>query len=427
MPIDFDDLEVLTSYSVSRTGTKINRNSIQRMVRGIRTQNALKKEDMMSRRFSDLEVHSRSDFWWQDLPIIGRVPGSENVAEVLLARDPTATVTEYVSSKNFKEGLDDGSGVQKLTEVIYNLHPDALEAYKKRSDDDGEGQIDFWFEKGYISLSLYGTQVGIVIVADNPETVQDLLVGFDEFLTDAPPVGSVYMMTSSPSGPKFHAIGKGGHALERQNYSPEVLEGYERIRTELTALNPRGRLTVVDGCPGSGKTFLVRGLLQEVEKVVFVVVAPHFLAALADPTALTALVKLRAEHQDRPIIFIVEDADEVLAPRDAGNMSSISAVLNLGDGIMGSVLDVRVVATTNAERQELDPAVKRPGRLSTALHVGPLSSEQANSRFEELTGNPGDFKTSRGVVLAEVYQKAHDSGWKSADTKVAKKLGFGHD
>lgn len=380
----------------------------------------------MSRRFSDLEVHSRSDFWWQDLPIIGRVPGSENVAEVLLARDPTATVTEYVGSKNFKEGLEAGGGARKLTEVIYGLHPDALEVYKKTSDDE-DGQIDFWFEQGYISLNFYGDQVGISMVAVNPGIVQDILARFDEFLTDAPPIGSVYMMTSSPTGPKFHPIGKGGHALERQNYSPEVLEGYDRIRAELTAINPRGRLTVIDGCPGSGKTYIVRGLLQEVDKVVFVVVAPHFLAALADPTALTALVKLRAENQNRPIIFIIEDADEVLAPRDAGNMSSISAVLNLGDGIMGSVLDVRVVATTNAARQELDPAVKRPGRLSTALHVGPLTAGQANRRFEELTGNPGDFSGSRGVVLAEVYQKAHDSGWKSADTKVSRKVGFGND
>ncbi len=50
-------------------------------------------------------------------------------------------------------------------------------------------------------------------------------------------------------------------------------------------------------------------------------------------------------------MLIVEDADECLVQRGSDNMSTIASVLNISDGILGSILDVRVLATTNAEKE----------------------------------------------------------------------------
>jgi hypothetical protein len=57
--------------------------------------------------------------------------------------------------------------------------------------------------------------------------------------------------------------------------------------------------------------------------------------------------------QNCPILFIIEDADDCLVPRGSGNVSTISSLLNYTDGIFGSMLDLRIIATTNAEKMEI--------------------------------------------------------------------------
>jgi ATP-dependent 26S proteasome regulatory subunit len=125
------------------------------------------------------------------------------------------------------------------------------------------------------------------------------------------------------------------------------------------------------------------------------------------------------------MVLILEDADEVLAPRENGNLSAISGVLNIGDGIVGSTLDIRIVATTNAKETQLDPAVKRPGRLNVFAHVGKLSPEQCSEIYTRLTGRVGEF--SKSLVLAEIYQRAYDEGWTGLKETVTRSMGFSRD
>lgn len=266
----------------------------------------------------------------------------------------------------------------------------------------------------------------------------------DANLDREPPAGTVYMMVMAKSGPKFHNVGKAGRSLERGNYSPAVLDAYDRIRGELGAPQPRGRLTILSGPPGTGKTYLIRGLLQEVTDVIFVVVPQHVLASLVEPSGLTALTELKGQHshedEHRPVVLVLEDADDALAPREGGDTNTISALLNMGDGITGSVLDVRILATTNRRHHEFDDAIMRPGRLSTATEVEKLSPEQACEIYERLTGKkaletprphldnegralPAVPMFTQPVTVAEVYQKAYDAGWKAVPP--TRKMGFG--
>lgn len=236
--------------------------------------------------------------------------------------------------------------------------------------------------------------------------------------------GTVYMMTMTKDGPQFKAIGKGGSEMVPENYTPEVNEAFDRIKLELVAENPRGRLSVISGPPGTGKTYLIRGLLRAVPDAIFVIVPQQSLAALLAPDGVAALTDFRAQNEDDPIVLILEDADDALAPRREGDTSIISSLLNLGDGIVGSAVDVRVVATTNRDHQEFDEAILRPGRLSTHVVVGDLDVDTANAVYKRLTGQ------TVGVVrqpcsLATVYQMAYDAGWLGTATpKRLKKMGF---
>lgn len=152
----------------------------------------------------------------------------------------------------------------------------------------------------------------------------------------------------------------------------------------------------------------MRSLLSAVKNAVFVVVPPQLVPELGSPDILPALTSAKSEVNG-PICLILEDADRVLVNRKEGDMSSIAAMLNLGDGILGAVLDIRIVATTNAAQLEMDPATRRPGRLCRYLQVNPLEPTIANGVYTRLVQKPFTFQSP--TSLAEVYARARDAGW----------------
>lgn len=239
-------------------------------------------------------------------------------------------------------------------------------------------------------------------------------------------VGSVFYLVAGQGGLKFERLGRGGEPLERGNYAPDVLAAFDRLCDELVCAKPRGRLAIFEGPPGSGKSFCIRGLVDRCSKdSTMVIVPPGLIPTIVGPDGAVALLRFRAQNTGRPMVLILEDADEVLAPRENGNLSAISGVLNIGDGIVGSTLDIRIVATTNAKETQLDPAVKRPGRLNVFAHVGKLSPEQCSEIYTRLTGRVSEF--SKSLVLAEIYQRAYDEGWTGLKETATRAIGFSRD
>lgn len=234
--------------------------------------------------------------------------------------------------------------------------------------------------------------------------------------------GTVHMLIQGSGGLEFVDVGIGGAELERANYTPEVLASYDRIQKELLSPNPPGRLNILEGPPGCGKSFAIRGLLNDCSLQATMALVPAALVQeLAGPSGMGCILSFRSEFKDRPLVLILEDADEVLAPRNGYNMSAVSSLLNMGDGIISSTLDIRIVATTNATQTELDEAVKRPGRLNVLCHVGKLPAVQAETIYTRLTGKT---EAIGECTLAEVYQKAYDSVWTAPASTGAKKVGF---
>jgi ATP-dependent 26S proteasome regulatory subunit len=107
--------------------------------------------------------------------------------------------------------------------------------------------------------------------------------------------------------------------------------------------------------------------------------------------------------------LIIEDADNMLVNRKRGDLVALSDLLNIGDGLIGSMLNLRVIATTNSKIADLDEAIKRPGRLCTHMHFDALPSEQADLIYKRLTGNVLEGDKAR--TLAEIYRLAREDGW----------------
>lgn len=216
-------------------------------------------------------------------------------------------------------------------------------------------------------------------------------------------------------------VGRLHAKLEPNNYSDEVLEGYRAIVKDILSPHPEGRIGIFDGPPGTGKTYLLRAITQDAPGARFVIVSSDLITAIGGPEMINLLAENQtpSSKKERKTVLLVEDADMLLNKRKANNMAAIANALNIGDGLMGEVFKLFIVATSNTPIKQIDEALQRPGRLSRLVSVGHLPVEKANKVFSRLVPNKEPAFTSP-MTLAEIYQAARRAGWDpgAADTPV---------
>lgn len=223
---------------------------------------------------------------------------------------------------------------------------------------------------------------------------------------------SIYVIAqASGGGLTLHNLGAIDHPLERGNYSEDVVKSYDYVVEQFNKSNPYGRLAIFNGPAGTGKTFLLRSLIGSIKDSLVVLLPSKLVGEIDSPALITLLAEEKAgygynidienENQSLPILFIIEDADACLVPRESDNILTISSLLNYTDGILGSMLDLRVIATTNQESIDFDEALTRPGRLCRHVYVGNLPPEKASEIYKRMSGKDKEYK--KPTSLAQVY------------------------
>lgn len=227
------------------------------------------------------------------------------------------------------------------------------------------------------------------------------------------PRTTVQVLTANRGNYQLQSIGYETTELVPENYAPAVVAALRGARADLVAKEPPGRLLLLEGPPGTGKTRAMRALLAELKGAARVVIVPSDLVAdLAGPNLLGALLGC-----SMPTVLVIEDADYALLDREArsgtdkqGATGALSALLNLSDGILGAQVDLRIITTTNAKIADLDAAVLRPGRLLARIEVGRLSADDARRALahalDGVEGVPFDAIPAGDLSLAEVYHLA---------------------
>lgn len=265
--------------------------------------------------------------------------------------------------------------------------------------------------------------------------------------------GRCFILASTPGGVDVTELGYAAVPIDYAGYSQEIHSKIREMIADLKTPFPTGRISLLEGPPGTGKTFILRGLMRDIPNATFIFVPPQMIPQLGSPSLVPVLLRLKSEESKGPVIFLCEDADSILTKRNQSNMEDVAAMLNLSAGLIGELVDIRIVATTNADRSQIDEAILRPGRLSQYIKVAPLSLVEANALYAKLTGTDpstdlwhgvrtsayrrvgfGADEGGEGVKLADVYQMARRNGWRpiltdeqKADQAAAPRTAFDFD
>lgn len=174
--------------------------------------------------------------------------------------------------------------------------------------------------------------------------------------------------------------------------------------------------------PGEGKTTFIKHMLRELNESCLITYSDE----LKNMDALFAYFLTSDENY-----LIIEDADNYLTSRERdGNNFSMKKLLNITDGLTSNPKK-KVIFTANfLNIDNVDPALKRPGRCYKVLTFPSLTKEQAIAFFHsELDGKlpelikENDMKSEYSV--AELYSYLNGFDPTLVDTISKPKGGFG--
>jgi len=260
--------------------------------------------------------------------------------------------------------------------------------------------VFLWIDKSYIIVNDRDQAISLSGNSFNGSLTSLIQYLIDNFISHIESK-LVYTIIQTPQGYDIQNMGNAFSPLIRDNYHPEVIADVDHIIKSFQKDPPNGRIAILSGEPGTGKTHLIRGLLAEMD-CVFLIVPADLVSELAKPAIVPLLLKIKQDH-DKPVVMIIEDGDICLVPRKNDNISITSALLNLSDGILGTLIDIKMIISTNAQIDNMDEAIMRPGRLCKYIHVGSLPYEQANRIYQRLNENQGILEYRKLYTLAEVY------------------------
>lgn len=192
------------------------------------------------------------------------------------------------------------------------------------------------------------------------------------------------------------------------HYNDDFKDMYKNL---LSFLNEReSGLAILYGTAGSGKTSFIKALIGSLDKQ-FILVTTAIAAHMAEPEFIAFMM----ENKDS--IFILEDCEQVLMSREENRFGgAISNILNMSDGLMSDIFNIKFICTFNTDIENIDEALLRPGRCFVNYEFKPLCKEKTTSLLKSL-GH--EVENPEEMTLAEIYNyKPEDKPCKPAPRKI---------
>ena len=195
-----------------------------------------------------------------------------------------------------------------------------------------------------------------------------------------------------------------------ENYNDDFLPVHKDI-TDFLATRESG-LILLHGLMGSGKSSYIRHLINKYPTD-YIIVPTSLTSRLADPDFITFMV-----HNSNSV-FILEDCEQLLMDRSVNIFNGgISNILNMSDGLLSDIMNLKFICTFNADIKTIDQALLRKGRCYAKYEFKELCEEKVKALNDKY--NLG-IKEIKPMTLAEIYNADRTE---YADKPKQKKIGF---
>ena len=184
-----------------------------------------------------------------------------------------------------------------------------------------------------------------------------------------------------------------------ENYNDDLIKLNAKIVKFLSSENENG-IVLFHGIPGSGKTSYIRNLISECNTR-FIYIPNNLFNHISDPDFISFI----STYPDS--VIILEDCEDLLKNREKNETGSgISALLNLGDGLLGDALQLKIICTFNCDLSKIDEALLRKGRLIYRYEFGKLDKTKVTELAKKLNINK---EITEAMTLADIYNLSHDN------------------
>ncbi len=166
-----------------------------------------------------------------------------------------------------------------------------------------------------------------------------------------------------------------------------------------------GKLILLDGPPGTGKTRAILTLISEWREWCRASVVTDSDQFFGSATYLNSII-FNSEGMGKWLLIVVEDGDEFINVDGRETKGqAIARLLNLNDGIVGQGLKLLTLMSTNVQAEKLNPALVRPGRCLATLHFGTFGLEDATAWLQAKgIAEPNLAENDEGYSLATLYK-----------------------
>jgi len=201
------------------------------------------------------------------------------------------------------------------------------------------------------------------------------------------------------------------------HYNEDFVEFEKNIVTQLSENKPG--LFLLHGEPGTGKSSAIRYLIEKVERN-FIFVPPQMISQLSSPDFADIIT-----DSHRGSVLVIEDAEKALMKRESedgfSNSTLVSSILNLTDGLYADLGQLAIIATYNCDRNLIDKALLRKGRMKAEYRFDKLNKEKSKILIKRLGKS---LEVSEAMTLADIFN-SEDQYSNNKPTVSQKMVGFG--
>lgn len=323
--------------------------------------------------------------------------------------------------------------VDSFTTDGFKLEENYFINYNDGTEEGEESQYTIYEQRFYVlskSNSAVGGSPDLCVLEVYRRNNELIILTLATFLTDTVLNAAATKLKTKYKAIKkdkvFYTISASSHGFELEemkiptvydeshvdlHYNDEFRPVHESIHNAIDT--DRKGLFLLHGIPGSGKTSYIKQLISKGGARKLVYIPPHLASSIASPQFISFVrEKLKGS------VLVIEDAEDILRDRQGNSDSTaVSNLLNISDGILGEALNILIIATFNVEKEFIDSALMRKGRMIAEYYFGELDVKKAEALVKTLYGSdavlslgPGEKRTLANIFnMDEVQHRSEEA------------------